>query len=228
MLGSKMTTFDPASTADLAKASEHVAYECKMLRRTFEMLRDLVADKTRMDATPGLRQALMESFIVHARSLKLFFYPNPKARSHYLDIRADHFIVDWSARRPACGITDDQIDRMHREIAHISAARFDLKPGEPQWDCGKLLDALNPAIDLFFETVGSAKLSEDVRKSIERQPAGVLPKVRFHYESLATANVIVHPARICPLHPWPPASQPAHPAAHRRALARSGTSRHIP
>src|SRR5258708_30436249 len=37
-----------------------------------------------------------------------------------------------------------------------------------------------------------------------------------------------HPARICPLLPRTTASQPAHPPAHGRALARSGTSRHIP
>jgi transposase InsO family protein len=36
------------------------------------------------------------------------------------------------------------------------------------------------------------------------------------------------PARVRPLLPRPPASQPAQPAARRRALARSGTSSHIP
>ncbi len=37
-----------------------------------------------------------------------------------------------------------------------------------------------------------------------------------------------HLARVCPLLPRTTASQPAHPAAHGRALARSGTSSHIP
>jgi hypothetical protein len=186
-----MATFDPTSNSDLAKASEHVAYECKMLRRTFEMLRDLVADKAKMDATPGLRQALMESFIIHARALRYFFWTRAADRRNNLDVLAVDFVGDWLTKVPASTISDDEYKRMHREIAHISAARFDLKPGEPQWDCGKLLDALSPSIDLFFGTVDSTKLSEDVHKSIERQPAGALPTIRFHYESLTTANVIV-------------------------------------
>ncbi len=36
-----------------------------------------------------------------------------------------------------------------------------------------------------------------------------------------------HPARVRPLLPWPAVSQPAHPAARRRALARAGTSSHL-
>jgi len=187
-----MATFDPTSDADLVKASDHVAYECKMLRRTFDMLWRLVADPAKMGTTPGLRQALMESFIIHARALRYFFWTSAADRKHSLDPLATDYINDWLTKVPACTITQDEYNRMHREIAHISAARFDLKPGEPQWDFAKILGALNPAIDLFFEKVDPERLSQDVRASIQQQPgAGAFKSVRVQLtvDSLACSNV---------------------------------------
>jgi hypothetical protein len=72
-----------ATVEDLVRASIHAAYESKMLRRLSRG--SVTLWQTRLlDTSPLLRQALMESFIIHARCL----------------LQAAGFIPKWDGMRP--------------------------------------------------------------------------------------------------------------------------------
>lgn len=183
-----MQTYNPTLVAGI-KASEHVAYECRVLRQSFTMLEELVRDELRMKVNPGLRQALTESFIVHARNLRYFFYTSAAKRGHPLDVLAVDFIPNWLSTAPRCSISLDLYNRMHREVAHISAARFDFVEGQPQWSFGATPDALNPTIDAFFTKVPSSDLSDQVKTNMRSRTVANVARTELSAFPLHSANV---------------------------------------
>jgi hypothetical protein len=92
--------------------------------------------------TSVINNALLESFLVHVRSLKAFLY-DPKGRED--DVCADDYVVNAEEWRRARGEVPDLLkkaaQRTGGEVAHLSTRRR-LEPDAKQWDVRELVQAL--------------------------------------------------------------------------------------
>ena len=121
------------------------------------MLNDTATTLGERDLPDNHRKwAILESFGVHARALRFFFFPSGNV--HDTDILATDFfhgLEDQWAK--ALGPTPEAfgpevVERLNREFAHLSYDR--LLPDRPtRWDVTKIQRAVNGMVDTFRTNV---------------------------------------------------------------------------
>lgn len=88
----------------------------------------------------------VETFLTHARALLEFFYDKKKYPD---DARAFEFVVDrstWESMRPSkSGEIENAIDRMNKELSHITYKRHDSVVPEKKW--GELFPIIKDEIE---------------------------------------------------------------------------------
>ncbi len=106
-------------------SANHLHYDLWMLGETAAAVRDPAV----VDAWV-LRNALIESFAIHARSLAMFLYPPnaPKsAKKRRDDVTSDRYVKDVRRWRQARGTIPEAlktvINRTGKEIAHLTIRR---------------------------------------------------------------------------------------------------------
>ncbi len=99
----------PTNTTDEEILGEHLPYELWMLRQTYEKLRSPLANKV-------LRNALIESFCIHARLL-LEFFGNKKGR------RAEDYTGGSYKAVHLVNLTKTERDKLNTQIAHMTGQR---------------------------------------------------------------------------------------------------------
>src|SRR5947209_13763848 len=108
-------------------AADRLDYELSMLH---EMAMRLVHDPA-IHTDWVLKNALIESFTIHARALALFLYWGKKRAG---DVTAEQYVKDVDAWRAARGPIPPElqtvIDRTGQEIAHLTIGRF--PAGDPK------------------------------------------------------------------------------------------------
>ena len=142
---------------ELRQASDHLNYEWEMLRST--------ADTLKMGGTGdrlinfALRNALLESFLVHARSLILVFYSdscNPD------DVIAEDFIADgdkWKKIRPVkSALLDRTRKRANKLLAHLSYQRKAMLDEQRDWHLVEIKEAIERVIHAFLQAVPDSVL----------------------------------------------------------------------
>jgi hypothetical protein len=151
-------------------SADHLYYELWML---YETGARLVHDP----AVPGdfvLRNSLIESFTVHARTLAAFLYPD-EVRPRDDDVISDHYVKDieeWrTARGPMPPELKEIMRRTGKEIAHLTTKR--LPPGDPKkaWAPGAIVQALTAPLKLFRAHVPPGRLDLSVTHFIAELPA---------------------------------------------------------
>lgn len=110
------------SEKDIVNVLQHVRYEIEMLCHP-----QLISDSV------YINNALLESRLIHARSLIEFF--SPKTHVHETDVRPEHFGFQSSD----VGVDEDPVVRIHRDIAHISYDRLDRTPETKRWFYGTFM-----------------------------------------------------------------------------------------
>ena len=92
--------------------------------------------------------AQLESFLLHARVLRDFFFRKPKFDD---DVVAEHFLPDWSAHRASLGpyLTAHEL-RLNKALAHLTTMRLDYDKAEKKWEVSTIRDELQPVIDSFL------------------------------------------------------------------------------
>lgn len=121
--------------------AEHYLYELNMLRAAHALL-------PRM-ATQALANALIESFVVHARNLMDFFLSAPRGD----DAVAAHFTADGTFAAAATrAVPKDLRIRLNKQIAHLTYSRTNaVKIGDG--DRQALLQALESDHTAFKQSV---------------------------------------------------------------------------
>src|SRR5712691_10304014 len=110
---------------------EHLRYEIQMLQETAQRL--LHSDALHIDAV--LKNAVVESCLVHARALGSFIYPPDDKRDD--DVTSDDYATDpstWaSARGTKPPILKTLSFRTGKEIAHLTTKRLDDDDPAKRW-----------------------------------------------------------------------------------------------
>lgn len=154
---------------ELIKASEHVHYELWMLRETRRRLNRLEMTEDNL----SLRNALIESFAIHARCLIQFFGSGaPRAdgkRTHRDDdivVRdfVSAFEVDWGEFDPKA-----DLERGHKGVAHLTYGRVEKYTNDEKvWHLDRIVAAIETQVRKFV--IEAHPLSS--KWDAEKGPAG--------------------------------------------------------
>lgn len=141
---------------ELIAASEHVLYEIQMLHA---MARGLASEITTGSV---LQNALTESFVIHARNLVHFFFPE---RTFPSDVLAEHFVREvheWNSIR---GSLPDELlpvrRRVSKEMAHITYDRLEARGEARRWAYLEIAGAIQTLVEAFARTADPDLLHSD-------------------------------------------------------------------
>lgn len=132
--------------AELKGASDHLHYEFWMLMSVAQALASGIA------ANGWLINALLESFVIHFRTLIDFFYIE---KPHKDDVIAADFFVEkdaWEKIRPR--VSDDlsrSRARVHKETAHLTYARLHVTPKAKKWKYVEIANNVRSIMNLFYQ-----------------------------------------------------------------------------
>lgn len=97
--------------------------------------------------------AMLESFLLHARCLFDFIYPPTTVRSD--DVIADDFFDNTATFRnklpQSLPMSNYLKSRTGKEVAHLTYGRLSVTPTQKIWNIGEVHDQLAEAIVVFFE-----------------------------------------------------------------------------
>ena len=127
------------NTSDLSAADlqeyEALAYEVEMFGEAARLIREMAPSTEQ-----ALKNAVIESFATHFRNLAFFLW---RPASKQTDVVAATFASGWTA--PTAEPTD-LINRVSREIAHLSTYRLSGRHPEKEWQPLECLQALVPIL----------------------------------------------------------------------------------
>lgn len=130
---------------------------------------------------------------MHFRNLALFLWGPDKKST---DVLARHFAAQWAPPSKPPGL-DDLIDRVSREVAHLTTRRLSGRHKEKEWQPLACIRALLPALQAFVQQADAAKLSPNVSQEVGRLRS-LLDGARI---ILGTTNLTTTTTRPLGLHP---------------------------
>lgn len=135
--------------SELVKASNNLQYEIWMLLS----LADLMSKDVGRDNVV-VNNALVESFMIHARVLLEFLYaqkPRPD------DIIAEDFLAEpeqWEKIRiPKTDLLETVHDRVSKEAVHLTYARLKQTPESKQWAFVEIANDIKVVFEQFLKLV---------------------------------------------------------------------------
>lgn len=175
-----------SAAPDYQRASDDLLYEIQMLYMLRDYLAGEVLDtafKNRADKGLPARNASIEAFALHLRSLIAFFY-NIRGRSGGAhDLIANDYVRDrraYARARPKRGegsvLGPDIVDRVHKQVAHLTLARNAFPPEQRVWLYEDVCQALAPVIRAFLAYIDPSKVVPDFVQQVER--LGAPPSVQ--------------------------------------------------
>lgn len=155
-----MAEFD-LTRDELSWSIDTLGYELRMMRGLREYM-----DTHSPPDDDVLRNAILESFLLHVRNLYEFFYGGtlPKKKKNNIrldDIRAVHHFTDAAAWKPAQSLyLEGEIERINKRLVHMTNQRdnpnvllMDLML-HINWEPSKLCDELEAVASQFFTELG--------------------------------------------------------------------------
>lgn len=137
-----------------AFSEEHLSYEVDNFLACAAVL---VFEGQKYNA--HIRNALIESFTLHARSVLSFLY-NDRPRED--DAHAQEFLkagLVWTEiRRPIPDSLANLKRRVDKEIAHLTYARMEVNGEDKAWHLPPIIVDFIPVLDRFFGNSDPAKL----------------------------------------------------------------------
>lgn len=126
---------------------EHLRYEWDMLRKTYYELSAPCAHQE------PVKYALLESFLIHARCIYDFFYKSHDNNKRHddvlaIDYLAEDVVQDRLRPKPPGEITDC-LERINKEVAHVTASRVDRESLGKDWNVESLFVFLDGLMQDF-------------------------------------------------------------------------------
>jgi len=152
------------SQQTLIEMSEALEYEIVMLYSTAAYIHAKVVDqalKDREDEGLIARNAMVESFGLHARVLADFLYEKPSKD----ETNAASYIPGWKKNRPD-GLNAEMI-RANKTIAHLTTRRAGPDAtAYKQWNYTALVDLLRPHLLAFAREVADSLVHAEFKGSV--------------------------------------------------------------
>ena len=151
---------DPSTLKDMI---EHVAYEIAVLRAAYR----------RFGRTSPNDPLASESFLIHARSLRDFFWNewNPHGKYACNDILAEHYLSTWRGIKNAVPkVFERTKGPMDGQLAHVSTARLRHRAEDLQAEMSELESELKTVWDRFLSKLPTG-LRDQFNDSYDREEA---------------------------------------------------------
>ncbi len=147
----------PRSPEELIEASQHLLYEYDMLNVTALGLASGIGG----ESSP-LNNALLESFVIHARNLLHFFFPE---QPYATDVLAQHYFptpAEWvGIRGDMPEVLADVRSRANKEMAHLTYDRLLVDDKSKHWQYLDILAALKEIMARLVQNVPPDLLHQD-------------------------------------------------------------------
>jgi hypothetical protein len=144
------------NSGELRTASDKsICYELDMLNETADILQKGQADKV-------LHDALLESFLLHARNLYEFFNPTQFIKGKEDSVIADDFL-DVPNSLGKADISSFDKDKANNLLTHISYSRAAEYLDDEGWPYLKIQEEINTAMKIFVEKVDNSKIGDKLR-----------------------------------------------------------------
>jgi len=148
----------PAASPDPRLADPHLRYEIDMFRELLPILHD-------PPPSLAIRNALIESFLLHTRILINFLYPSG---SHTDDIVPTTFSSNWSETRSSTPPSLKRVrEQANKRLAHLTTLRYKVEPSQRPWPLQTIVTDIGTALVRFAKQTPDDKLSPETRTSIE-------------------------------------------------------------
>ena len=125
------------------KIASAVLYEWKMFIATIAALNGVHF------LGGAIRNALLESLLIHARILTDFFFTDPSRED---DVSAKHFFhneEDWRVDfKTECPYLYENRQRLNKSVAHLSYSRIEYE-SDKEWQYGRISNELHSIWDKF-------------------------------------------------------------------------------
>lgn len=173
------------SLSDLHDIVAHLEYEYRMLWSTASLLSRYQDMPALSDDNQDAANSFLESFAVHARNLKEFFFHSPSEDN----VRAEHFFSDpevWKKGRLPMPTEIKEIDRLaNKQISHLTYARVALNDDERTWNVAQITNAFGAEMSRFTRLLTSCgKLRFDL--PVSPPPTSSSPQLLAGQGNLAT------------------------------------------
>lgn len=137
------------SIEDLKKMShEHLSYEIEMFTATAGRIVRGGLDQVE-------KNAMLESFLIHARCLFDFLYPSGDTRSN--DVVVDDYFSDpteFRKKLPSTLPIESYLKhRTGKEIAHLTYDRLKISPEKKLWQLSDVHNQIADALEIFFKNL---------------------------------------------------------------------------
>lgn len=172
ILGMKPVDGPDLSDQELRQYSrEHVHYELWMFLRLGQYLME--SPQPGDDQGRVIRNAVIESFVIHLRNLIAFLY---SVRVQTKDIIAADYFLDagnWYTKRPPIS-RELRVarERSHKEIIHLTTERISGTPPQKGWPVSALVREIKQLMGSFADLASTERLDPAIQKVIS-QPAPV-------------------------------------------------------
>lgn len=148
--------------AVLKEASRHVIFEWVQILHNTDFVNGIASGRfapVEASKMTALKNALVESFTVHARSLHHFFHSSNASKD---DVLAEHFIPGWATTVIPWPTTLDEMKfRVNKQIAHLTYSRLEFSAAEAIWPGDAIVHELEVRIIRFTQLVRRELLHED-------------------------------------------------------------------
>lgn len=178
----------------LAKTQEHLQYEVRMLFETMIALQNLPRTDSPTPEQWCTNNALIESFLIHARALIDFLYthPSPKKR----DVLAKHFLEDpakWKKEHYNLPpLLHEARERAHKEVAHLSYMRASIGLDDKKWPVGEIAERILSDLGEWMKLASPGKVSDSLAQTISRSFDAVSKTQAVYTVDSTTAHPEVH------------------------------------
>ncbi len=159
------------NNAELIKISKALKYEVQMLYETSRILSSFEELYSDIEHYKTIRNALIESFTIHARLILDFLYGRRKKPTDV--IASDYFdhVKDWKEVRPKKSDKLKNINRrVGQEIAHLSIERLNVK--DKAWSLNIAADLIH-VVRIFCDSISEQKVGEEFTLYINSLPSNL-------------------------------------------------------
>ena len=158
--------------SDAWRAYAPLTYEVEMLDAVARRINELSRQEPLCDSQRMVKNALLESFGIHFRNLAEFLWPNRLTKKgqrrapQSTDVVAKHVAPDWTGAEPQD--LNDIIDRVNREIGHLTLARRPGKHPDKHWDLEQCIRMLRPLMSVVSHPSTAGRLPDGLTTAVSR------------------------------------------------------------
>lgn len=166
-----------------AYAQEHIQYEFDMLIWTAGGLIAVLSQDHKNLVHWMLRNALLNTFSIHARNLIAFLYARtlPRLKESPSDILIEDYVdaaLVLKHRTLITTLLETAITKANKQVAHLTKERIDFEKAGKGWDFPQIVIDISKALNSIVPYIPDTRIIPQLKKKLS-DPAIIIPAMRI-------------------------------------------------